>query len=248
MSFLIIFAPNDVLQTYTKILPLFDDFSPLADDVMKIEQGSAPRNVQTRPLSATNILIQWDQPEEPSGSITGYKIYYTTQPTLPISAWETQSVDNNQMTTISDLKSLQIYTIKVQALSARGPGPLSAPVQVKTQQGVPGQPQELRAGSVTATTVQLNWRKPSHSREAITGYEIYWNDTFTQQEYRRSIPAVESFTLGDLFPDTLYFVWVAGKSIRGEGAATPPIPVRTEQYGMSLLLLMPFMLTQDLLL
>jgi netrin-G3 ligand len=137
------------------------------------------------------------------------------------------------MTTIADLKSLQIYTIKVQAFTQRGPGPLSVPVQVKTQQGVPGQPQELRTVKVTATQVQLNWRKPSHSRDAITGYEIYWNDTFTQQEYRRSIPAVESFTLGDLYPDTLYWVWVAGKSIRGEGAATPPIPVRTEQYGKS---------------
>lgn len=41
---------------------------------------------------------------------------------------------------------------------------------------------------------------------------------------------MESFTLGELYPDTLYFVWVAGKSLRGEGAATPPIPVRTEQY------------------
>ena len=195
------------------------------------EQGSAPRNVQARPLSSTTILIQWDQPEEPSGQVTGYKIYYTTTPIVPLSSWETQTVDNNQMTTVAELKPLQIYTIKVQAFTQRGPGPLSVPVQVKTQQGVPGQPQELRTGTVSATTVQLNWKKPAHSREAITGYEIYWNDTFTHQEYRRSIPAVESFTLGELYPDTLYWVWVAGKSIRGEGAATPPIPVRTEQYG-----------------
>ena len=83
--------------------------------------------------------------------------------------------------------------------------------------------------------MQLNWHKPAHSREAITGYEIYWNDTFSNQEYHRSIPTVESFTLGELYPDTLYFVWVAGKSLRGEGAATPPIPVRTEQYGKNII-------------
>lgn len=195
------------------------------------EQGSAPRNVQARPLSSTTILIQWDQPEEASGQVTGYKIYYTTTPIVPLSSWESQTVDNNQMTTVAELKPLQIYTIKVQGFTQRGPGPLSVPVQVKTQQGVPGQPQELRTGTVSPTTVQLNWKKPAHSREAITGYEIYWNDTFTHQEYRRSIPPVESFTLGELYPDTLYWVWVAGKSIRGEGAATPPIPVRTEQYG-----------------
>lgn len=210
---------------------LFATTGETVDDATSRKLGSAPRNVQARPLSSTNILIQWEQPEEPGGQVTGYKIYYTNSPILPLSSWETQIVDNNQLTTISDLKPLQIYTIKVQALTQRGPGQISVPTQVKTQQGVPGQPQDLRTVKVTATTVQLAWRKSTHSREAVTGYEIYWNDTFQQQEYRRSIPAVETFTLGELYPDTLYWVWVAGKSIRGEGAATPPIPVRTEQWG-----------------
>lgn len=50
-------------------------------------------------------------------------------------SWESQSVDNNQLTTISDLTPHTIYTIKVQASTSVGPGPLSAPVHVKTQQG-----------------------------------------------------------------------------------------------------------------
>ncbi|KAI1290100.1 Tyrosine-protein phosphatase Lar [Halotydeus destructor] len=204
--------------------------SPAVITTGETKSGSAPRNVQARPLSSSTILIQWDQPEEPGGQVTGYKVYYTTSPTLPFPNWETRNVDNNQMTTVSDLQPQLIYTIRVQSFTGRGAGPLSPPVQVKTQQGVPGQPQNLRALASSSTTVQLNWNKPSHSREAIIGYEIYWNDTFTNQEYRRSIPAVESFTLGELYPDTLYYVWVAGKSLRGEGAATPPIPVRTEQY------------------
>lgn len=200
------------------------------DDNGSRKAGSAPRNVQARPLSSSTILIQWDQPEEVGSQVTGYKVYYTTHKELPLSAWETQIVDNNKMTTVSDLQPQLIYTIRVEAFTTRGPGPPSAPVQVKTQQGVPGQPSDLQASATSSTTVQLTW-KPAHSREAITGYEVYWNDTFTNQEYRRSIPAVESFTLGELYPDTLYFVWVAGKSLRGEGAATPAIPVRTEQYG-----------------
>lgn len=32
----------------------------------------------------------------------------------------------------------------------------------------------------------------------------------------------------------MYYIWVAAKSKRGEGAATPPIQVKTEQYGMTL--------------
>ena len=39
-------------------------------------------------------------------------------------------VDNNLLTTISDLVPLTIYTIRVQAVTSVGSGPLSAPVQV----------------------------------------------------------------------------------------------------------------------
>lgn len=34
-----------------------------------------------------------------------------------------------------------------------------------------------------------------------------------------------------MYPDTLYYVWLAARSQRGEGATTPPITVRTKQYG-----------------
>lgn len=188
--------------------------------------------MQARPLSKNTIVVQWEQPEEPNGQVTSYKIYYTTNPTLPITAWEVQTVDNNQLTTISDLQELSIYSIRVQAHTSRGAGPMSPPVQVKTQQGVPSQPLNLMATSTSATTVQLNWNKPSHTGESIIGYEVFWNDTFTNQEYKRAIPEVETYTLGELYPDTLYYVWVAAKSRRGEGASTPPIPVKTDQYGI----------------
>lgn len=194
--------------------------------------GSYPRNVQARPMSSSRIVVQWEPPEEPNGQVTGYRIYFTSQPSLPLNSWDVHSVDSNQLTTISDLQPFSIYSIRVQAFTSRGPGPLSPPVQVKTQQGVPSQPLNLKANPTSATTVQLNWQKPSQTGEAIIGYDIYWNDTFTNLESKKAIPVVETYTLGELYPDTLYYVWVAAKSRRGEGAATPPIPVKTDQFGI----------------
>ncbi|GFW65029.1 tyrosine-protein phosphatase Lar [Trichonephila clavipes] len=97
------------------------------------EPGSAPRNVQATPLSTSTVVVQWDPPKEPNGQ--GYKVYYTINPQTPTQTWLSQIVDNNQLTTISDMKTHAIYTIRVQAFTSRGPGPLSAPIQVKTQQG-----------------------------------------------------------------------------------------------------------------
>lgn len=67
--------------------------------------------------------------------LQGYKVYYSENPQLPMASWESQMVDNNQLTTISELTPHTIYTIRVQAFTSVGPGPLSAPVLVKTQQG-----------------------------------------------------------------------------------------------------------------
>lgn len=46
-------------------------------------------------------------------------------------------VDNSDLTTISELKPHAIYTVRVQAYTSMGAGPMSTPVQVKTQQGNP---------------------------------------------------------------------------------------------------------------
>ncbi|XP_069702214.1 tyrosine-protein phosphatase Lar isoform X7 [Periplaneta americana] len=194
------------------------------------EPGTAPRNVQVRPLSSSTMVIQWDEPETPNGQVTGYKVYYTVNPTLPMASWESQMVDNNQLTTISELTPHTIYTIRVQAFTSVGPGPLSAPVLVKTQQGVPSQPSNLRASEVGETSVTLQWSRPAHAGENIVSYELYWNDTYAKEKHHRRIPIVESYTLTGLYPNTLYYVWLAARSQRGEGATTPPIPVRTKQY------------------
>ncbi|KOC68734.1 Tyrosine-protein phosphatase Lar [Habropoda laboriosa] len=192
--------------------------------------GTAPRKVQARPLSSTTMVIQWDEPETPNGQVTGYKVYYTTDPNRQMASWEYQMVDNNQLTTISDLTQHMIYTIRVQALTSVGPGPLSLPLQVKTQQGVPSQPEMLTAVDIGETKVTLQWSKPAHSAENIVSYELYWNDTYAQERHHKKIPVTENYTLTGLYPNTLYYVWLAAKSQRGEGATTIPYPVRTKQY------------------
>ncbi|XP_035795178.1 tyrosine-protein phosphatase Lar-like isoform X7 [Anopheles albimanus] len=190
---------------------------------------SAPRNIEVKPLSSSTMLITWEPPETPNGQVTGYKVYYTTNPNQPEASWDSQK-ETNDMTTISDLTPHAIYTIRVQAFTSMGAGPLSNPVQVKAQQGVPSQPSNFRATDVGETAVTLQWSRPAHSGENIVHYELYWNDTYANEQHHQRIPNTESYTLSSLYPDTLYYFWLSARSQRGEGATTPPIPVRTKQY------------------
>ncbi|XP_015173426.1 PREDICTED: tyrosine-protein phosphatase Lar isoform X12 [Polistes dominula] len=204
--------------------------APVTVTTGETKPGTAPRKVQVRPLSSSTMVIQWDEPETPNGQVTGYKVYYTMDPNQPMASWQHQMVDNSQLTTLSDLTPHTIYTIRVQALTSVGPGPLSAPIQIKTQQGVPSQPEMLTVADVGETKVTLHWSKPAHSSENILSYELYWNDTYAKEKHHRRIPVTENYTLTGLYPNTLYYIWLAARSQRGEGATTIPCPVRTKQY------------------
>ncbi|KPJ12355.1 Tyrosine-protein phosphatase Lar [Papilio machaon] len=162
----------------------------------------------------------------------GYKIYYTTDPSQPLQSWNSQMLDSSHLTTINELTPHTVYTIRVQAFTSVGPGPVSAPVQVKTQQGVPSQPSNFVAVEAGETSVTLQWQQPAHAGDQIVSYELYWNDTYAKEHHRKRIHKMESYTLNGLYPNTLYYIWLAARSQRGEGATTPPIAVRTKQYGM----------------
>lgn len=54
---------------------------------------------------------------------------------------------------------------------------------------------------------------------------------FSQEVMHKSIRVTETFTLTDLFPNNKYYIWLAAKSRRGEGASTPPLEITTQEYG-----------------
>lgn len=97
--------------------------------------SSPPLKVQARMLSASTMLVQWEQTEEPNGQIRGYRVYYTTDPHLPLSMWMKHNTDDSLLTTVSNLITGTTYSIRVLAFTSVGDGPPSDVIQVKTQQG-----------------------------------------------------------------------------------------------------------------
>lgn len=194
--------------------------------------GSPPINVRARPVSSSTVVVQWDEPLMANGIIRGYKVYYTLSPAeLPVSLWTVHQVDNSQLTTITNLMTNRTYTISVLAFTSVGDGPLSEPIQVKTQQGVPEQPTNLQGEALSPNSIQLTWDAPEATEANLESYELYFNDSHFRQNIRVTInPPQHSYLLEDLTPDTIYHIRVAAKSSRGEGASTPTIQVRTMDY------------------
>ncbi|XP_062474720.1 receptor-type tyrosine-protein phosphatase S isoform X6 [Pezoporus occidentalis] len=189
--------------------------------------ASAPRNVQGRMLSSTTMIIQWEEPVEPNGQIRGYRVYYTMEPDQPVSNWQKHNVDDSLLTTVGSLLEDETYTVRVLAFTSVGDGPLSDPIQVKTQQGVPGQPMNFRAEAKTETSIVLSWSPPR--QEIIVKYELLYKEGQHGREVQKNFEPATSFTVEGLKPNTEYVFRLAARSALGLGAFTPEVRERTLQ-------------------
>nr|XP_030134799.1 receptor-type tyrosine-protein phosphatase F isoform X15 [Taeniopygia guttata] len=189
--------------------------------------SSPPLKVQARMLSASTMLVQWEQPEEPNGQIRGYRVYYTTDPHLPLSMWQKHNTDDSHLTTVGSLITGTTYSIRVLAFTSVGDGPPSDIIQVKTQQGVPAQPADFQAEAESDTRILLTWLPASQER--ITKYELlYWEgEDVTQQKVE--FDPTSSYAVEGLKPDTLYKFRLGARSELGVGVYTPMVEARTAQ-------------------
>ncbi|XP_039371132.1 receptor-type tyrosine-protein phosphatase S isoform X7 [Mauremys reevesii] len=189
--------------------------------------ASAPRSVQGRMLSGTTMIIQWEEPVEPNGQIRGYRVYYTMEPDQPVSNWQKHNVDDSLLTTVGSLLEDETYTVRVLAFTSVGDGPLSDPIQVKTQQGVPGQPMNFQAEARTETSIRVSWSPPR--QEIITKYELSYREGDRGREVLKTFEPTTSFTVEGLKPNTEYVFRLAARSALGLGAYTPEVRERTLQ-------------------
>ncbi|XP_027877354.1 receptor-type tyrosine-protein phosphatase F isoform X14 [Xiphophorus couchianus] len=189
--------------------------------------SSPPLHVQARMLSASTMLVQWEPPEEPNGQIRGYRVYYSSDMTAPLSAWQKHNTDDSSLTTISGLTPDITYSLRVLGFTSVGDGPPSDILQVKTQQGVPAQPSSFEAEAELDTRISLTWLWPV--QDQITKYELQYWEAGSDSKKHVTFGPVGSHSVDGLKPDTMYYFSLAARSEMGLGVYTQPIQARTAQ-------------------
>ncbi|KAK6322888.1 hypothetical protein J4Q44_G00076800, partial [Coregonus suidteri] len=97
--------------------------------------SSAPKDltVISREGRPRAILISWQPPMEANGRIMGYILYYTLDKNMPIDDWVMESINGDRLThQVMDLNLDTVYYFRIQAKNAKGVGPLSDPIQFRT--------------------------------------------------------------------------------------------------------------------
>ncbi|XP_059375006.1 receptor-type tyrosine-protein phosphatase delta-like isoform X29 [Carassius carassius] len=193
--------------------------------------STAPRQVRGRMLSATTAIIHWDEPEEANGQITGYRVYYTTDPSQHVNQWEKQIVRTSNFLTIPGLTPNKTYYIKVLAFTSVGDGPLSTDLQIIAKTGVPSQPTDFKGEAKSETSILLLWNPPTQTGQdnQIIGYELLYKKGDDKEEKRVSFEPTTTYLLKDLKPFTTYTFQLAARSKHGIGAYTNEISAETPQ-------------------
>ncbi|XP_029308832.1 receptor-type tyrosine-protein phosphatase F isoform X8 [Cottoperca gobio] len=189
--------------------------------------SSPPLHVQARMLSASTMLVQWEQPEEPNGQIRGYRVYYSSDMTAPLSAWQKHNTDDSSLTTISGLTPDITYSLRVLGFTSVGDGPPSDVLQVKTQQGVPAQPSSFEAEAELDSRIMLTWLWPV--QDPIIKYELQYWESDSENKIHVTFNPAGSYAVEGLKPDKSYRFSLAARSEMGLGVYTQPIEARTVQ-------------------
>uniref|UniRef100_A0A3Q1KB55 Receptor-type tyrosine-protein phosphatase delta n=1 Tax=Anabas testudineus TaxID=64144 RepID=A0A3Q1KB55_ANATE len=193
--------------------------------------SSPPRQVRGRMLSTTTAIIHWDEPEEPNGQVVGYRVYYTSDNTLPVNQWEKQMVRSANFITIQGLTPNKTYYIRVLAFTSVGDGPLSQDLQIIAKTGVPSQPSEFKGEAKSETSILLTWVAPPQGGpdNQITGYELVYRRADDTEEVRMSFEPSTSYLLKNLKPFSTYTFQLAARSKHGIGAYTNEVSIDTPQ-------------------
>ncbi|TRY71536.1 hypothetical protein TCAL_12498, partial [Tigriopus californicus] len=128
--------------------------------------------------SSTSLSIVWQPPPKQTlnGEFLGYEMTYrpknerrSTKLTI------NEDILRIQNYTIGNLQKHTTYVISLSVKNLKGVGP-NATIELRTEDGVPLEPQRPRFSNVTAQSLVLSWQMPSNARNLgsdLLGYRIY---------------------------------------------------------------------------
>lgn len=197
-----------------------------------------PQNVRQTALEAVYsplsfLKVAWDPPFcDNGGEVTHYVLEMATMKKdgklTPYAKIGTVS-DTSYL--LRDLVAGCSYSVRVQAANAFGTGPLSSPLLVTTGANPPetcATPQLLKRP--TGKVVVVGWSEPTANGSPIVGYTVRVDPI--HRDYHLS-GNVRSLQIKQLQPSMEYSITVCAVNAVGEGRASEPLVVQTDEKGLT---------------
>ncbi|XP_049799922.1 Down syndrome cell adhesion molecule-like protein Dscam2 [Schistocerca nitens] len=206
--------------------------------------GSPPSEVHCTALSSQSILVVWSSPpiSDINGVLLGYRVTYRT-----VMEWDDVSTPSEQTTQVQKLEIFGLqrycnYSIEVKAYTRKGDGVPSKPIFCRTQEDVPGAPDDIKALVMDSRTLLISWRPPRFPNGVIINYKVYiqsLDGASLPMEQFEVPPSQTHYTLSHLSPQRRYEMKVSAATAAGEGVPSTSVvqapsthtPARIASFG-----------------
>ncbi|XP_037934636.1 protein sidekick isoform X4 [Teleopsis dalmanni] len=155
-----------------------------------------PRAVDAAPISSTEVRLRWKPPKQSmqNGDLLGYKIFYlvtdSPQELEEGRKWEEEIEVVSATATSHSLVFLDKFTeyrVQILAFNPAGDGPRSQPITVKTLQGLPSAPLNLRFEDITMQSLKVSWDVPKFRNGEILGYLVTYETTEENEKFSKQV-------------------------------------------------------------
>ncbi|KAF2903932.1 hypothetical protein ILUMI_02247 [Ignelater luminosus] len=162
-----------------------------------------PRGLEGEAVSSTEVRLRWKPPQQQmqNGELLGYKIFYyvtnSPQELEPDKKLEEEIEVVPASYTSHSLVFLDKYTeyqIQILAFNPAGDGPRSQPITVKTLQGLPSAPVNLRFTEITMNSMKVSWDPPKKRNGDIIGYIVTYETTEQNERFSKQVKQKVSTT------------------------------------------------------
>ncbi|XP_012155263.1 protein sidekick isoform X7 [Ceratitis capitata] len=169
---------------------------PVAVYVGEAVPTGEPRAVDAAPISSTEVRLRWKPPKQnmQNGDLLGYKIFYlvidSPQKLEEGRKWEEEIEVVSATATSHSLVFLDKFTeyrIQLLAFNPAGDGPRSTPITVKTLQGLPSAPLNLRFEEITMQSLKVSWDPPRFPNGEILGYLVTYETTEENEKFSKQV-------------------------------------------------------------
>ncbi|XP_055390625.1 protein sidekick isoform X4 [Condylostylus longicornis] len=169
---------------------------PVAVYVGEAVPTGEPRAVDAAPISSTEVRLRWKPPKQnmQNGDLLGYKIFYLvidSPQELEEGRKHEEEIEVVPATTTTHslvfLDKFTEYRIQLLAFNPAGDGPRSPAIAVKTLQGLPGPPQNLKFEDITMQSLKVSWDPPKMKNGEILGYLVTYETTEENEKFSKQV-------------------------------------------------------------
>ncbi|ROT75871.1 frazzled protein [Penaeus vannamei] len=136
----------------------------------------APSNIEVSGLGASGTNLTWDAPATNPGCVDVYEVCYRLDSDTATKCENTTDTS----ITLTALEACGRYQVTVTGVTPSGAAGASLDTFITTQDGVPGQPQNVVVGLSTVDSITIQWDDPLINRLCIDRFAFSYGETHTR--------------------------------------------------------------------